>query len=407
MHDAHAQTCRFFVESANGDVEAAVTTYYESGAGQRSPDAQQGGTEADASGPRTLSGAAAPSMPSDWEQSDAPAPSTTSAPRGGRFASLADLRSEEASEPPEGGKDDKDPVNFFTGGERSGLSVQNPDHGRRGQAPDIVQNILKKAAEAGQHTEDDEDSWGRGGPSQSKPTNSFGGLGRTIGSQDSTAQPADSPGSLGGIVAEGAADDDDNADEEVAERNITFWQDGFSIADGPLMRYDDPQHAQTLSLINSGRAPLHLLNVRFGQPVQLRVEQRTNEKYQPPPPPPMKPFGGQGNRLGSSAPPSGDVSRTSSRAASAPSHEPPVEVDASQPVTQLQIRLSDGQRLVAKFNHSHTVGDVRRYIDAAHPDATGRSYTLQTSFPPKPVTDETQSLKDAGLINAVVIQKWT
>lgn len=35
------------------------------------------------------------------------------------------------------------------------------------------------------------------------------------------------------------------------------------------------------------------------------------------------------------------------------------------------------------------------------------NYTLQASFPPKPLEDEKLTLKDAGLINAVVIQKWT
>lgn len=40
----------------------------------------------------------------------------------------------------------------------------------------------------------------------------------------------------------------------------------------------------------------------------------------------------------------------------------PLQSDA--PTTRLQIRLADGTRLVATFNHGHTVGDVRRYIIA-------------------------------------------
>lgn len=28
-------------------------------------------------------------------------------------------------------------------------------------------------------------------------------------------------------------------DEEPVTRNLTFWKDGFSIEDGPLMRYDE------------------------------------------------------------------------------------------------------------------------------------------------------------------------
>lgn len=42
--------------------------------------------------------------------------------------------------------------------------------------------------------------------------------------------------------------------------------------------------------------------------------------------------------------------------------EVPLTPDA--PTTSLQIRLVDGTRLVATFNQSHTIGDVRRYIIA-------------------------------------------
>jgi UBX domain-containing protein 1 len=39
---------------------------------------------------------------------------------------------------------------------------------------------------------------------------------------------------------------------ETAVRVITFWRNGFTIEDGPLLTYDDPQNAQLLELINSG-----------------------------------------------------------------------------------------------------------------------------------------------------------
>lgn len=42
--------------------------------------------------------------------------------------------------------------------------------------------------------------------------------------------------------------------------------------------------------------------------------------------------------------------------------EVPLIPDA--PTTSLQIRLVDGTRLVATFNQSHTIGDIRRYIIA-------------------------------------------
>lgn len=39
-----------------------------------------------------------------------------------------------------------------------------------------------------------------------------------------------------------------------------------------------------------------------------------------------------------------------------------VSVQQGAPTTSVQIRLADGSRLVATFNHTHTVGDIRRYV---------------------------------------------
>ena len=40
--------------------------------------------------------------------------------------------------------------------------------------------------------------------------------------------------------------------EERAIRQLTFWRDGFSIEDGPLLRYDDPENGATLKAIDQG-----------------------------------------------------------------------------------------------------------------------------------------------------------
>lgn len=81
-----------------------------------------------------------------------------------------------------------------------------------------------------------------------------------------------------------------------------------------------------------------------------------------------------------------------------------MQVDESQPFTSLQLRLLDGTRLVARFNHSHTVGDIRRFLERARPGATS-SYHLVTSFPPRTLGDLDQTIEQAGLMNAVVMQK--
>jgi UBX domain-containing protein 1 len=249
--------------------------------------------------------------------------------------------------------DGRDPANFYAGGERSGLNVVNPNRGARGPQPDVVADILRQAQEAGARGPDPEEEGTLSRTGGTGP--SFSGRGRTIG------QEAEEEDELAGAEEEEAP-----VTEETVIRHLTFWQDGFSVEDGPLMRYDDPAHAQTLAQINNGRAPLALLGVRFGQPVELRVARRTDEKYTPPPPAPMKPFGGSGQRLGSPAP----TPSSSAQPAAAPATRAPnptnvaFEIDDAQPTTTLQIRLIDGQRVSARFNTSHTVADIRRWIDA-------------------------------------------
>ncbi|KAI3625059.1 hypothetical protein CBS9595_000420 [Malassezia furfur] len=406
---ASSDTARI-LESTNGDVSAALALFYDqheqdaaaSQAASSTPHAEAAAPAAPAAptGPRTLSGAVAHD-PAPWPSAAPRAKSSQSRPRTGGIMSFNDLRGHES--PDDERDDDRDPVNLFTGGERSGLSVENPD-ARRGQDDEnsIVRDILSKAASAAQGSSRAREL-DLQGSSSSPRVQAFSGAGHSIGG--ATVEPerpaAGMPGALG------AGDEEDEEDEEPAVRHLTFWQDGFSIEDGPLMRYDDPANRETLEAINSGRAPLSLLNVRFGQPVELLVARRTNEKYVPPPPPPMQPFGGSGNRLGAPAPPrpAAAPAATSSAPTSAPRDVP--AVDEAAPVTQIQVRLPDGQRLIAKLNHSHTVGDLRRYIQAHRPELAEQAYTLQTSFPPRPLTDETQSVADAQLLHSVVMVKFT
>ena len=54
---------------------------------------------------------------------------------------------------------------------------------------------------------------------------------------------------------------------------------------------------------------------------------------------------------------------------------------------------------------THTIADIRRFIKASRPDMR-EGYALQMNgFPPKQLTNNDQSIKDAGLEGAVVIQK--
>lgn len=273
---------------------------------------------------------------------------------------------------------------WFAGGERSGISVENPG---RPNLPggSLVQDLLRRAAEAGP-------------AANNAPHSVFSGGGYTLGSDDvdSTYVP-----------------DPDEQDAPPAVRHLTFWRDGFSVEDGPLMRYDDPNNAKILEEINSGRAPPQILNVQVGQPVELRVARRTNEDYAPPAAGPTRAFSGAGNRLGAPVP---SISGTDQPMPggfdeqAGPSEPQRVttrfEVDQTQPTTSIQLRLADGTRMVCRMNLTHTVGDIRNFINASNPVNSTRPYTIGTAFPNKTLDDNTQTIKDAGLANSVILQKW-
>jgi len=83
------------------------------------------------------------------------------------------------------------------------------------------------------------------------------------------------------------------------------------------------------------------------------------------------------------------------------------EVDGTKPVTTLQIRLGDGTRQTARFNHTHTIADIRSWINAGNPGMGSRNYVLMTTFPSKELSDEGMTIEEAKLMGSVVVQKWT
>jgi UBX domain-containing protein 1 len=197
-----------------------------------------------------------------------------------------------------------------------------------------------------------------------------------------------------------------------AHRELHLWRDGFSVDDGPLFRYDDPANARTLEMINTGHAPLHILNVEHGQEVDVEVHPHKEEDYKQPKKK-YVPFSGSGQRLGSptpgasaTAPPPAPVTTTPS--ASSGAAQPAVDVDSSQPIITLQIRLGDGTRLQSRFNTTHTVGDVYGFVNASSPASLQRDYALMTTFPSKELSDKGQVLGDMAEFKrgGVVVQKW-
>ncbi|KAL9709046.1 protein phosphatase regulator [Leucoagaricus gongylophorus] len=319
-----------------------------------------------------------------------------------RLGRIGDWSNDNDHDEESGDENDKR-ESWFAGGERSGISIQNPDRQRDGESQTrggyLVRELLRRAAEGGAVAPE---------PRSMGGFRVFSGGGHTLGSDemDSTFIP----------------DPDGQVEEdEVVTRTITLWKDGFQIEDGDLMRYDDPNNVQILESINAGAAPIHLLNVRPGQPVELRINPRQQELYDPPTG--VRMFGGSGQRLGAPVPELVSSSSPSSMVGSFPvpaaTITPPptssqgagilnrLAVDLSQPTTSIQVRLADGTRIVCRMNLTHTIGDIRSFVNASRLENASRPYTIGTTFPNRVLEDNTETIENAGLANSVVVQRWT
>lgn len=309
-----------------------------------------------------------------------------------KFATLGDLQSSgsghgDHGHPHDDDDEPEDDPNLFAGGEKSGLAVQNPDTLKR--------QILERAKRAA----------GRpGGDDPTSQRSNFTGTARTLGGDDAPSQTIPDPTAQRPQRAQRVT------------RTLYFWQDGFSVDDGPLFRFDDPENAEILAQIKKGRAPMRILNVEVDQEVDVSVVQNHEQKYQQPKKK-YKPFEGSGQRLGSpapdvaiSAPPATSVQSTpAASAAGGGNQQPGVDVDESQPTVSLQIRLGDGTRLSSRFNTTHTIGDVYGFVNAASESSQARNWVLMTTFPSKELNDKNQVLGDMADFKrgGVVVQKWT
>lgn len=129
------------------------------------------------------------------------------------------------------------------------------------------------------------------------------------------------------------------------------------------------------------------------------------------------PFGGGGQRLGSPTPgvastraePAHAPASAAAPAAVATTQAAPVDVNESEPTLSLQIRLGDGTRLPARFNTTHTIGDVYSFVTASNSQSQTRSWVLMTTFPSKELSDKSQVLGELSEFKrgGVVVQKWS
>ncbi|PFH61180.1 hypothetical protein XA68_18063 [Ophiocordyceps unilateralis] len=387
MCDASPAMATQYLEAHNWDYLSACNTFFADDDDKRLDDILSRERDQEPyNGPRTLDGRPAPQAYRRSRNNDPPA----------KKKGVATLASLASGSQQGGGDDDDDDVddddldgdtedgrgNLFAGGEKSGLAVQDPK--QEGGSRQIINDILAKARANASRP----DTASEAGPSRSSR---FRGTGMTLGGEGVQSRAVPDP--LGPVRP---------TSSQPLERVLHIWQDGFSIDDGELRRYDDPANRADLQMIRSGRAPLHLMNVQHDQLVDVKLHQ--HDTPYTPPPKQYKPFGGSGHRLGSPVPGAtsdapdtmagastttagaSTMTTTTTPATTATASEP--TVDSSQPTVMIRIQLPDGTRLPARFNTTHTVGDVYGFIQGASPETRTREWVLVTTFPNKEHKDK-------------------
>jgi UBX domain-containing protein 1 len=200
---------------------------------------------------------------------------------------------------------------------------------------------------------------------------------------------------------------DPEPEPELHKVKITFWKGQvFTVDNGPPRGGNAPS-AEDIAFIESIKKSQ--VPAEIGRDCQVELQDKHDEEYKVQPTV-FKSFTGGGRRLGDVVPnvvteATGVASATSSIPASTISApKATVQVDGSQPVTKIQLRLMDGTRMRAQFNLTQTIGDVRAFVDAAQSGAA-RPYVLMTTFPNKILSDLSQTVEAAGLKGAQVVQK--
>lgn len=366
-----SERARFFLESAAWNLESALSSFYEEGD-------EEAASESLGDRPEAEGAPSAPQRPSSQ-----PTPLQ-------RAVINMDHDSDSSGE--------EDGQAFYAGGsEHSGQQVLGPPK----KKSDVVAKLFKSAKEHGAEVLES----GREGKKPKKIT--FGGTGYRLGETTDDTQ----------VIP-------DNSKREDRPRDVTLkmWRTGFTVDDGPLQAYDDPANAEFLNSIRRSEVPLELIREARGGEVYINMADHRHEDYAPSKSA-RKAFTGSGHTLGSPAPmvvgqetqPTGAVGGASKTTALVGASSPlktlehtaqeNLRVNMTKPVTNIQIRLPDGSRLVIKLNHSHTVGDIREFIVTARPALETAEFALMTTFPYAELTNASQTVAEGKLLNSAIVVK--
>lgn len=147
---------------------------------------------------------------------------------------------------------DKKKNESYTGGEKSGMAVENPDD---------IMGVIDKAKIN----------------SEARKT------------LDEAGNPKEKP------------------DTEV---RVTLYQNGFTVDGGELREYEKPENKDFMKDLNEGYVPKEL-RAKYNKPVGIALEDKRDKAYRPPTPPPYVAYQGAGTGLSTAAGTGGAVNKES------------------------------------------------------------------------------------------------
>lgn len=357
---------KFYLESANWNLELSLARYYDDNDGE----SDQNVPNSRADVPPVVSQPAQVRKPEKK-----PVIKST-----GNIRTLSNFKQGQDSGD---SSEEEDGQAFYAGGsEHSGQQVLGPPRARRS---DIVTDVFRSVRGFGAEVADPRASSSRG-----QHSHAFSGTGYRLGETANDSQV---------IQAE------KTEDQSMVEITVRFWKNGFSVNDGPLRPYDDPKNQEFLHHVKHGEVPNEFAMQVRGREISFTMEDNRHAEFVGSGPKSAS-FSGTGQKLGSITPTLSSPSLASESSATNDGNvqSNPIEVDNTKPTTNIQIRLADGSRLVGNFNHNHTIGDIRRYINASSPQYRDRGYILISTFPRKEFTNNDETIEQCGLINSVIMQ---
>ena len=176
----------------------------------------------------------------------------------------------------------------------------------------------------------------------------------------------------------------------VEKVKVTFWQNGFVVNDGEFRSNDDPENQEFLRSVSKGMVPKELY--KLGSEIDVEIEDNREKNYVQKPKP-KNPWSGACHTL------SGQQNNSAQPNVHTAKPTGPVRnnyVDPSKPSTKVKLQLPNGQ-LMLSVNTTATVRDLKSYIYENNPQLKYKELKLSTVFPPREITDDNQTIEQAGL----------